>query len=112
MKTKIENSKDLRREIRRLEGVKETKKAEIMENIHDIKESLSPLNLLNSFIESLFNKKNNGNDPARNTMNKGIMTILETLMVNLFYKMEHKLEPTFEKIIDKVKTFFSKKSDS
>src|ERR1035437_8767945 len=93
MKNRIENASDLRREIKRLESQKKEQSAVLKQDIVEIKESLKPINLINSLIDSFFKKSPNANDTLKDSFAGGLASILHNILSKLFTNVEQKVEP-------------------
>lgn len=111
MKNKIENASDLRREIKRLESQKKEQSAVLKNDVEEIKESLKPINLINSLIDSFFKKSPNQNETLKDSFAGGLAFILSNLLSKLFVNVEHKVEPIVLNLIEKVRGFFKRKKD-
>ena len=111
MKNRIENIKDLKREIKRLESLKEEQSAILKNDVAEIKESLRPINLFNSLIDSFFKKSPNQNETLKDSFAGGLAFILSNLLSKLFVNVEHKVEPIVMNLIEKVRGFFKSKND-
>ena len=108
MKTKIENIDQLRKEIKRLEAQKIQQEAVIKEDMEAIRESLKPINLIHSFINSIL-FKNNAHDRPHSSISLFIISVIENVLPKLFAKFEDKVDPLVNTITEKLTGFFSKK---
>jgi len=111
MKKRIENIKDLKREIKRLEILKNEQGEVLKQDVLDIKENLRPINLINSLIDSFFKKSPNQNETLNDSFAGGLAFILSNLLSKLFVNVEHKVEPIVLNLIEKAKAFFKKRKD-
>jgi predicted nuclease with TOPRIM domain len=112
MKNRIENIKDLRREIKRLESLKKEQGNILKNDVAEIKESLKPINLINSLIDSFFHKTPNANDTLKDSFAGGLAFVLSNLLSKLFTNVEHKVEPIVLNLIEKARGFFKKRNDN
>ena len=109
MKNKIENTGQLRREIKRLEALKNQQELTIKQDIYEIKESLKPINLIHHFINSILNKNHSGNQQPHSAISLFLISLIEKVLPNLFAKFEDKVDPLVNSITEKLANFFNKK---
>jgi len=108
MKKRIENIEQLRSEIKRLEAQKNQQELIIKEDVFEIKESLKPINLLHTVINSIL-FKNNANDKPHSSISLFIISVIENILPKLFAKFEDKVEPLVNTITEKLSGYFTKK---
>jgi hypothetical protein len=108
MKNKIENTDQLRKEIKRLEALKNQQELIIKQDVYEIKESLKPINILHQFINSILNK-NHSNDMPHSAISLFLISLIEKILPNLFSKFEDKVDPLVHSISEKLSNFFNKK---
>ena len=112
MKNRIENIKDLRREIKRLESLKNEQSNILKNDVAEIKESLKPINLINHIIDSFFHKTPNANEPLKDSFAGGLASVLHNILSKVFINVEQKVEPIVLNLIEKVRGFFNKRNDN
>ncbi len=108
MKNKIENTDQLRKEIKRLEALKIQQELIIKNDVYEIKESLKPINILHHFINSIL-FKNNTHDKPHSSVSVFIISVIENMLPKLFSKFEDKVDPLVNSITEKLSNFFTKK---
>jgi hypothetical protein len=108
MKNKIENTDQLRKEIKRLEALKNQQELIIKQDVYEIKESLKPINIIHNIINSILSK-NNSHDKPHSSISLFIISVIEQVLPKVFSKFEDKVDPLVNSITEKLSNFFNKK---
>ena len=111
MKKKIENISDLKNEIKRFEALKMQQEQILKEDVMGIKESLTPINIINSIVDSFMKPKKGSESQSQGFVSGIIISIVENMVAKVFAKFEDKMPPWAGKIANKVKSFFVVKEE-
>jgi hypothetical protein len=109
---KIENVKELRAEIARLKALADLQEQKIDYNFQQVKESLSPQNIIKNFFISLTGKNSEGQNILLRAINFGISLFLQRMAIRTEHKIEEKIFEAITSVVDRFKNLFKKKKKS
>src|SRR5689334_1837613 len=105
---RIENLHQLRAEIERLETLSKNQEERIKNDLKEIREELSPMNLVIKAISSLTGIRLSRNEFVKEGVTYGLSLLFQRLFVKAEHKMEHTVEHLIESAIEGIKKFISR----
>lgn len=105
---RIESRRDLQDEIERLKDLSKDQERKIRRDIHDIRESLKPLNILRSILESITGIKMESGDFRKSSLAAFLLLALKKFISKAETKAEDSIYLFLDRIFNSIRNFLAK----
>ena len=103
--THIENARELRAEIRRLQDVARDQEQVMKNDLMEAREYLKPENIVLHLVSSIIGIKLDGKDFFKDNILRGVYTLFQKLVLKAEKKMEDGIYSFIDELVEKIRKF-------